>query len=266
MAADPRSVAASFDDRAVNYSRNDWHRAYAEQLVERAALQPGQRILDAGVGTGFAAVAIARAVGPAGRVLGVDVSRGMLEQARSALDALGMTWVELRQSDATNLRDVADKTFDAVICSAALLYMPVDSALVEWHRLLKPGGLIAFSTMQRGSPRAGALFRECARAFGVALHDPSDALGSDDACRRVLGDAGFGEVRVVADHVDLSAADLSLAWEANLKSAGHAAIRALSQADLDVLRGRYEAALGVLHAGEAPPAQRAAVLYAFGRR
>jgi SAM-dependent methyltransferase len=266
VADDQRAIAASFDDRAPTYSRNDWHRDYAEQLVAQAALQSGHHVLDAGVGTGFAAAAIARVVGPAGRVFGVDLSRGMLEQARAALDAAGMGWVELLQADATDLRDLPDAAFDAVICAAALLYMPVDAALREWRRLLKAGGIVGFSTMRRGSPRAGALFRECARAFGVALDDPSDGLGSEDACRRVLDVAGFDDIRVVQGHVDLSAADLSLAWDANVKSAAHAAVRDLSPADLDLFRRRYEAALCGEYAGDGLPAERAAVLYVFGRR
>ncbi len=266
MEADRDVVRASFDDRAAAYARNEWHRGYAEQLVALAGLHAGQHVMDAGVGTAFAAAAVARAVGPTGRVLGVDLSRGMLDHARAALDEAGLPWVELLQADATDLPAIPSEAFDAVVCSAAMLYMPVGRALIEWHRVLKPGGLVAFSTMQRGSPPAGALFRQCAKGFGVALADPSDRLGSDEACRRVLGDAGFGEVRVVAGHVDLSAADLSLAWEANLGSAGHAAVRNLTQADLDLLRARYEAALGARQSAAESPVERAAVLYAFGRR
>ncbi|MEO5820926.1 MAG: methyltransferase domain-containing protein [Vicinamibacteraceae bacterium] len=266
MAGDQPTVAATFDERAGNYSRNEWHRCYAEQLVAQASLQTGQHVLDAGVGTGFAAAAIARAVGSAGRVVGVDVSQGMLDRARAALDAFDMAWVELRQADATDLRDVPEKAFDAVICSAALLYMPVDEALAEWRRLLKPGGIVAFSTMQPGSPRAGALFRQCARAFGVVLEDPSEPLGSVDACRRALDRAGFGDIHVVPGHVELSAADLALAWDANLRSAAHGAVRVLGEADLDLLRRQYEALLSAVPDGQEYSVERAAVLYAFGRR
>jgi len=263
---DPVHVAASFDERAATYGRNAWHQRYAEQLVGHASLRTGQHVLDAGVGTGFAAVAIAQAVGRDGRVVGVDLSRGMLDQARATLDVAGLHWVELLQRDATDLHDIRDGTFDAVICAAALLYMPVDAALVEWRRLLRPGGLVAFSTMQRGSPRAGALFRECARAFGVLLDDPSEALGSADACQSALERAGFVEIRVVPGDVELAAADLSLAWAANMRSAGHAAVRSLAPADLEHLRQRFEEALADAHANLAQPAERAAVLYAIGRR
>ena len=175
-----RVIAETFDQRAANYGKGNWHRVYAERLVQLAALEPRQSVLDAGAGTGFAAVAIARAVGPSGRVVAIDVSLGMLAEARTAIAAAGVTNVEVAEADATNLPQFDASTFDAVICAAALLYMPVGSALEEWHRVLKPGGLVGFSTMCAGSPRAGQLFRDCAQEFGVSLQDPSAALGSDD--------------------------------------------------------------------------------------
>lgn len=52
-------VATDFDIRAANYSRNQWHRVYAERLVAHASIAIGDRVLDAGVGTGFAALAAA---------------------------------------------------------------------------------------------------------------------------------------------------------------------------------------------------------------
>ena len=261
-----RVIAETFDQRAPNYGKGAWHRIYAERLVELAALEPHQSVLDAGAGTGFAAVAIARSVGPSGRVVAIDISPGMLAEARTAIDAAGITNVEVAQTDATNLPQFDASTFDAVICAAALLYMPVASALEEWHRVLKPGGLVGFSTMCEGSPKAGQLFRDCAREFGVAgLEDPSAALGSNDRCRAALSAAGFHDLTVVAEHVYFSAADLERAWDSNSRSASHTAVRELSDVNLEALRARYESALSARLAADAAFA-RADVLYAFGRK
>ena len=81
MADDLQAIAANFDQRAARYAKSDWHRVYAEQFVALAPLEAGQRVLDAGAGTGFAALAIARRVGPAGRVLAVDVVGGHARRA-----------------------------------------------------------------------------------------------------------------------------------------------------------------------------------------
>ena len=260
-----RVIADTFDQRAANYEKGAWHRTYAERLVELAALEPRQSVLDAGAGTGLAAIAIARAVGPSGRVVAIDVSSGMLTEARAAIEAAGITNVEVAQADATNLPQFDPSTFDAVICAAALLYMPVASALEEWHRVLKPGGLVGFSTMREGSPRAGQLFRDCAEEFGVRLHDPSAALGSDDRCRAALAAAGFHDLTIVGEHVDFSPADLARAWDSNSRSPSHVAVRELSDADRDALQVRYETALKARLAADAAFA-RADVIYAFGRK
>jgi SAM-dependent methyltransferase len=266
VAEEIRAIAAAFDERARNYSRNEWHRHYAERLVELASLKPGQRVLDAGAGTGFAAIAMARRVGPYGHVVAVDISLGMLEQARTAIEAAGTLGIELLQADATDLPPFSSSTFDAVICAAGLLYMPVEQALREWHRLVKPDGVVGFSTMRAGSPPAGRLFRECAEAFGVILGDPSGELGSEERCRSALEAAGFSRVIIIPEHLHLSASDLALAWESNLRSAAHSAVRELSVPDQEALRVRYDEALRRAREVDELSFTRADVLYAFGRK
>ncbi len=259
-------IADSFDARAERYVTDGWHRRYANQLVAVVPLQPGDHVLDAGTGTGFAACAIARRVGPAGRVLGVDLSRGMLAQARRAIDAAQLTNIDFLEADATDLHNLTASTFDAVVCSAGLLYMPVAKALAAWHRLLTPHGIVAFSSMKAGSPSAGRIFRECAASFGLDLKDPSEALGTEDRCRTVLETAGFDRVQVIPDRVDFETIDPTLAWEANFRSAGHAAVRSLSAQQQDALKQQYLHALeGARHADLAASA-RADVLFAIARR
>ena len=126
-------IADIFNTRAERYVNDGWHQRYANQLVCVTPLRPGDRVLDAGTGTGFAACAIARRVGTTGHVLGVDLSRGMLEQARRVIDAAQLANVELLEADATDLRELPASSFDAVVCAAGLLYMPVAKALSAWH-------------------------------------------------------------------------------------------------------------------------------------
>jgi SAM-dependent methyltransferase len=82
---DHRRIATDFDLRSANYSQNQWHRAFANGLIAQSAIRLRDRVLDAGVGTGFAAIAAAVRVGPERRVVGVDVSSGMLQQAQLAI-------------------------------------------------------------------------------------------------------------------------------------------------------------------------------------
>lgn len=70
--------------RAPTYEEgNSYHPAHAARVVELAALQPGERVLDVGCGTGLVTLPAARAVGPSGKVTGVDLSDGMIHQART---------------------------------------------------------------------------------------------------------------------------------------------------------------------------------------
>ena len=269
MAADDSvnagQVAADFDARASNYSRNTWHRRCAEELVALVPLAPGDRVLDAATGTGFAAHAIAQRVGSGGRIVGVDLSAGMLREAALAAARENLT-IEFLQRDATQLPEFERASFDAVICAAGLLYMPVAQALREWRRLLRPGGFVGFSTLRAGSPPAGRLFRQCAAEFGLRLTDPSAALGSEQAARDALEQANFVVQRIVADTIDFSAQDLSLAWESNLRSAGHEAAHRLDAASQADLRDRFLQRLAAEQRNDPRSFARAEILYAIATR
>ena len=263
---DPQEVADIFNARAARYVNDDWHRRYAEQLVAVTPLRHGDRVLDAGTGPGFAACEIARRVGPTGHVLAVDISARMLEQARMVIGAAQLRNVDCLEADVSDLRSVADSSLDVVVCSAGLLYMPVAKSLREWHRLLKPEGVVAFSTMRAGSPSAGRLFRECAAKFGLDVKDRSEALGTEDRCRRVLEDAGFDRLRIVPGRVDFERLDPTLAWEANFRAAGHEAARALSAEHQDLLRQQFTEALTQAMHEDLAASARADVIFAIGQR
>jgi ubiquinone/menaquinone biosynthesis C-methylase UbiE len=266
MDADPREIAASFDVRAATYGRSEWHRRSAERLVALCQLQPGSCVLDAGTGTGFAALAAAHAVGSKGRVCGVDISTGMLREARAAVEASALANIELVESDATRLARYGSGSFDAITCATGLLYMPVADALREWHRLLKPGGLVGFSTMKSGSPPAARIFRDCAAAFGVSLRDPSEPLGSVSACQGVLEAAGFTVADIVSEVMVFEAHDLAQAWESNFRSVAHAPVQRLSAEQQGALKEAYLEALAWQQREHPGVLSRAEILYALGRR
>jgi SAM-dependent methyltransferase len=222
-------------------------------------------VLDAATGTGFAARAIARRVGPAGHVLAVDISPKMLEQARIVLRDAQLGTVSCVEADVLDLRDLADSTFDAVVCSAGLLYMPAARALREWHRLLKTDGIVAFSTMRAGSPMPGRVFRDCAAKFGLEVKDRSEALGTEDRSRHALEEAGFDRLHMIPGRVDFDNPDLERAWEASFRAAGPAA-RALSAERQNELRRQYLDVLRHEIHVDAVTAARVDVIFAIGQR
>jgi SAM-dependent methyltransferase len=266
MDAKPGAIAASFDARAGTYNRNEWHRHVANALVAHCQLRPGNTVLDAGTGTGFAAVAAARALGPQGRVIAVDLSAGMLAVARQQVHTPEMAAIFWRQGDAVALADVPAGTVDAVLAAAVLLYMPVAGALREWHRVLKPGGTVGFTTMRAGSPRAAQLFRDAAAAAGILLEDPSAALGSEAACDAALRDAGFVTEAVSSVAVPFSAQDASIAWVSNLGSPAHAAVQAIGADRLERMRTDFHGRVAQAEIIAPGSTAGAEVLLARGRR
>jgi ubiquinone/menaquinone biosynthesis C-methylase UbiE len=99
------------------------------------ALQPGERVLDIGVGPGFLAAEMAEEVGPGGRVAGVDPSESMLALARRRDAPL-----ELVPGDALAL-PFPDDTFDAAVATQVYEYVTdMPAALAEARRVLRAGG------------------------------------------------------------------------------------------------------------------------------
>ena len=104
------------------------------------ALRPGERVVDVGCGAGIDSLIAARMVGPAGGVVGVDMTPGMLDRARSSAADMGAENVEFRQGFAESL-PVADGWADVVISNGVLNLFPDKSAgLQEMARVLKPTG------------------------------------------------------------------------------------------------------------------------------
>ena len=112
---------------------------WAQELLARAALHAGERVLDVACGTGIVARLAAQRVGPSGYVMGVDLNAAMIETARTQTPPAGAP-VEWREGDAHAL-PCADATFDVVCCQQGLQFFPdKPHALREMHRVLGPGG------------------------------------------------------------------------------------------------------------------------------
>jgi arsenite methyltransferase len=103
-------------------------------------VHPGEAVLDVGCGAGVDSLVAAQLVGPAGRVIGVDVTAEMIAKARSTLERLDLPQVSFQIGDAESL-PFPDHHFQVIISNGVLnLTLNQEQALREAYRVLKPGG------------------------------------------------------------------------------------------------------------------------------
>lgn len=121
---------------------------FGRRLAELAALAPGERVLDAGCGSGAVLVPAAEAVGPDGEVVGIDRAPGMVDRARAELAKTDLSNASAEVMDAAELR-FGDASFDVVLSGFGLPAMAdADAVLREWQRVLTPAGRIGVSAWE----------------------------------------------------------------------------------------------------------------------
>lgn len=115
---------------------------WAPLLLAHSGIAPGEHVLDVACGTGVVALAAFDRVGPAGRVVGLDINAAMLAAAGGVTpaSAASIEWI----SGNALAMPFAEATFDVVLCQHGLQQIPDRAAaLHEMHRVLKPGGRAA---------------------------------------------------------------------------------------------------------------------------
>jgi len=171
----------------------------AAELVDVAALRPGERVLDVACGTGVVARLAAEQVDADGAVAGVDINAGMLGVARSAVrPELGIDWYEA----GAEALPFQDATFDVAFCQLGLQFFPDKlAALRQARRVLVPGGRLVLN-VPGPTPRIFAIL-----ADGLARHVKPEVAGfvhqvfslhEGQELERLVRGAGFVDVSIRA--------------------------------------------------------------------
>ena len=156
--------------------------------------QQGERLVDFGSGGGFDCFVAARAVGNAGRVVGVDMTPEMVAKARATAEELELPNVEFREG-LLEAVPVEDGSADVVI-SNGVINLCADKAAVfaEAYRVLRPGGVLQFADIANGKPLPEAAVCEIDLWTGCI----AGGLPVDEWCAAVAG-AGFTDLSVGLD-------------------------------------------------------------------
>lgn len=176
---------------------------WADQLVELAAVERHERVLDVGCGTGIVVRRAAARVGAGGRLAGLDLNQGMLAAARGAT-ATTKPPVEWRQGDATAL-PFPGGAFDVVFSQQMLQFVSEPlAALREMRRVLAPHGRAAVAVCRPIEfcpdyvTLAEALKQYVGPEAAVMMRSPFPSWSADEL-RALFAGAGFQEVRVRID-------------------------------------------------------------------
>lgn len=159
-----------------------------------ADLKPGETVLDLGSGAGIDCFLAARWVGPAGRVIGVDMTPEMVERARANAIRGGYSSVEFRLGEIENL-PVADSSVDVII-SNCVINLSTDKPRVfrEAFRVLRPGGRLLVSDLVLTRP----LPPEISQSLDAYVTCVAGALTREDYLAAITA-AGFKNVEVVTE-------------------------------------------------------------------
>jgi len=177
---------------------------FGRRTIELAALPSGSRVLDVCCGAGASALPAAEAVGPTGKVVGVDLANQLLESARTKAIQRRLGNVDFELGDMLSLRFPA-ASFDAVVCVFGIFFVPDMARAVSelWSRV-RPGGKLAVTTW-------GPNFCEPANdAFWCSIKNvrpdlykgfnPWDRISDRAGLRNILNEAGVTSPKIIAEN------------------------------------------------------------------
>jgi ubiquinone/menaquinone biosynthesis C-methylase UbiE len=249
-----QEVAEFYDRRSQTYDDNESLVQICHRLLEYAQVDVGQTVLDIGTGTGHLAIASAQVVGDKGRVIGIDISPRMLEQARIKVDELRFKNIELQLADAEAL-DYPINTFDRILCANTFPWLEDKEATLRlWHQFLKPGGQISIHTPADTAYIGAVVLRRVFAKHGISL-EASNRLGSVEQCQNLFSNAGFESIEIETEqrgsYTNLDKAKAT--WEGSVVNPSATSLRVagnnlsqLSSAQLLQIKAEFDAELEAL--------------------
>ena len=171
----------------------------ADVLIDRARAKAAERIVDVGCGAGATTIAFAEKVGPAGHVMGIDISRPMLARARQVAPA-GLP-VDFVLADAT-VYPFEPASFDLVASRFGVMFFAEPAhSFANLRKALRPSGRLVFACWR--DPRENpffmaplqAVYKHAPRLPQLGPEDPGPfSFASEARVQRILSEAGFSGV------------------------------------------------------------------------
>jgi len=188
------------------------------RTIDALKPRPGERVLDVGCGAGASSLELADAVGMSGEVVGVDISRTLLDVAERRADNL--VGIRFLEGDAQTY-PFEPASFDAAFSRFGVMFFadPV-AAFANIRRALEPGGRLAFVCWRSPAENPILSLPLAAALQHLPPQPPPDpdapgpfAFADPDKVRRILDAGGFTGIAVTPNDMKMGSADLETALE-----------------------------------------------------
>jgi ubiquinone/menaquinone biosynthesis C-methylase UbiE len=237
-----QKAAATYDAAADCYDdrRNTFWERFGRRTIERLDLQPGQHVVDVCCGSGASALPAAKKVGPSGSVIGIDLSKKLLELARAKANQQQLHNVEFRVGDMLDLR-LPESTFDAVVCVFGIFFVPdMVAAIRALWRLVRANGKLAITTWgPRFFEPATTSFWNSIREVRPDLYkgfNPWDRICEPAALLSLLRATGIENADVVAETGEHPTTTPEAWWSAVLGSGYRGTVEQLNSNQREQVR------------------------------
>ena len=227
-----QTLQGVFDRAASTYGGIRYFPFFGQWLVDQAQIPAGAHVLDLACGRGAVLFPAARRVGPRGRVVGIDLAGGMVQETGAAIAAEGLDQAKVLQMDAERL-EFPDTSFDFVLCGFALQFLPdLDRALSEFRRVLKPAGQAAVTTWGEDDPR-WSWYDDLRLANEAVVKLASQSLNKREDLFDRFGRAGFTNIQIDTKEVEMIFVDEEEWWTAQWSISGRAGLERLAPKRLE---------------------------------
>lgn len=230
-------VSEIFDRTASEYGKksSSFFSYFGKRLVEQVNVLPGQHVLDIATGRGAVLFHLADAVGPLGKVVGIDISQQMIAETSIEVLERDIHWVKLLCMDAEHL-DFPDSSFDSVFCGFGLFFLPsVPTALSEFKRVLKPQGKLVISTWGEDST-LDLLINDEIKKLSVTNSLVATPLWSDREITKILNEASFKDIQIFEETKAFSHGTAEEWWNSLWSHATRAKLEQISSDNVANLR------------------------------
>lgn len=184
-----------------------------QRVIDLAGLHAGEAVIDIACGKGATTLPAARAVGPTGRVVAVDIIADMVRATSASAAEAGLRNIDCFVADGERLPTIDDATFDVAICAFAHGFF-ADSirATRTARRVLQKGGRYIV-VLPAGGGAAWSFFGDMCEAYGlVSTAHPGLGLLRSTTPQQMLASNGFDDVRSSTDSVTVTFTDPDLWW------------------------------------------------------